>query len=101
MTTEWKPDSHWDEHEDYPRKDWQYEVSNDDTCQSYIAWVNSQIEYAKWEEEEDIELPKPAKLHLLNQDTNNAVCGFDAGHGRCSKTQHLVNCPDCLAGVST
>jgi hypothetical protein len=97
MTAAWKPDSHWDNHEDYPTEDWQDDVLEGGTRQSYIDWVNSQIE----EDAEPVEPPKPSKLHWLNQDTNNAVCGFDAGHGRCSKTQHLVNCPDCLAGVST
>jgi hypothetical protein len=96
----WNPDSHWDEHADYPRKDWQYEVSNDDTCQSYIDWVNSQLEYAEWEAE-DIELPTPSQLHWLNHDTNNARCGFDAGHTRCTKTQHLVNCQNCISQETT
>jgi hypothetical protein len=96
---QWNPNSHWDEHEDYPRKDWQYEVSNDDTCQSYIDWVNSQLEYAELEAED--EPVKPSQLHWLNQDTKNARCGFDAGHTRCTKTQHLVTCPNCIPQETT
>ena len=40
----WNPDSHWNDHPDYSVKNWQYEVSNGDTRQSYIDWVNSQLE---------------------------------------------------------
>lgn len=42
--TGWHPDSHWDEHPDYPCIEWQQEVGDDNTRQSYIEWVNSQIE---------------------------------------------------------
>ena len=41
---EWRPDSHWDNHEDYPTEDWTDEVCEGNTRQSYIEWVNSQIE---------------------------------------------------------
>lgn len=36
--------SHWDEDDDFPVCDWQVEVSNDDTRQSYADWVVSQRE---------------------------------------------------------
>lgn len=36
--------SHWDADPDYPVKDWQLEVWNDDTRQSYQEWVKSQRE---------------------------------------------------------
>ena len=39
----WKPESHWDDHPLYPVEDWQYEVANGDTRQSYVEWVNSRI----------------------------------------------------------
>lgn len=41
---EWKPKSHWDDHPDYPASDWKDEVSDNNTRQSYVDWVNSQIE---------------------------------------------------------
>lgn len=40
----WKPEGHWDDHPDHPHIDWVYEVSNGDTRQSYLEWVNSQLE---------------------------------------------------------
>lgn len=39
----WNPASHWDNHDTYFVKDWQYEVANTDTRQSYVDWVNAQI----------------------------------------------------------
>jgi hypothetical protein len=36
--------SHWDEDPDYPLADWQHEVADDDTRQSYKDWVESQKE---------------------------------------------------------
>lgn len=33
----------WGEHPDYPVEDWQYEVANDETRQSYWDWVIAQI----------------------------------------------------------
>ena len=40
----WNPDSHWEVHDDYTPKDWAHEVAENDTRQSYIDWVNSQID---------------------------------------------------------
>ena len=40
----WNPDSHWEVHDDYTPKDWAHEVAENDTRQSYIGWVNSQID---------------------------------------------------------
>lgn len=37
-----KIDSHWDDHPDYPVKDWQYEVANGDTRLGYKDWVEHQ-----------------------------------------------------------
>jgi len=37
----WEPESHWDDHPDYCVADWQYDVSEGNTRQSYIEWVNS------------------------------------------------------------
>ena len=53
MTFAWKPDSHWDNHEDYPTEDWQDDVLEGGTRQSYIDWVNSRIE----EDAEPVEPP--------------------------------------------
>ena len=33
--------SHWDEDEDYPVEDWQYEVANGDTRLGYWDWVKA------------------------------------------------------------
>jgi len=41
-----RPQSYWDDHPDYPVSDWQSEVVNGNTRQSYVHWVNSQIEQA-------------------------------------------------------
>lgn len=49
---EWEPDSHWDDHPDWPVEDWQNEVATDDTSQSYVQWVNSQEEYKELEDDE-------------------------------------------------
>lgn len=40
----WAPESHWDDHSDYPTEDWKDEVMNGDTRLSYIDWVNEQLE---------------------------------------------------------
>ncbi len=40
----------WDDHDDFPIEDWQYEVANGDTRASYWDWVNSQIEQSDEEE---------------------------------------------------
>ena len=37
-------DSVWDEHAEYPAKDWQYEVGNGDTRLGYWDWVEHQKE---------------------------------------------------------
>lgn len=34
---------YWAEHPDYPVADWQAEIANDDTRQSYFQWVASAI----------------------------------------------------------
>jgi hypothetical protein len=39
--------SHWDDHSDHPVADWQYEVANGDTRQSYAEWCASQVEQAR------------------------------------------------------
>ena len=44
--TKWEPASHWDNHPDYPVEDWSEQVCNGDTRESYIEWVNSQLEAA-------------------------------------------------------
>ena len=33
--------SHWEEDDTFPVEDWQYEVQNNDTRQSYREWVNT------------------------------------------------------------
>lgn len=40
----------WDaEHPDYPKKDWKYEVANDDTLIGYDEWVASKTgEAERW-----------------------------------------------------
>lgn len=40
----WPPESHWDNHPDWPYADWAYAVVNDETRQGYVDWVSSQIE---------------------------------------------------------
>lgn len=49
----WNPASHWDDHDCYSVSAWQNEVENGDTRQSYVAWVNSQIEQEDLEDPED------------------------------------------------
>jgi len=44
LPDEWEPDSHWDNHPEYPVVDWQHEIANGDTRQSYKDWVNNQLE---------------------------------------------------------
>jgi hypothetical protein len=39
----WEPDSHWDSHFIYGAGDWRHEVSENDTRQSYVDWVNSKL----------------------------------------------------------
>jgi len=34
----------WNEHPEYPREDWQYEVANNDTVAGYWDWVEVRIE---------------------------------------------------------
>ncbi len=36
------PDDMWKEDPEFPRKDWQYEVANDDTLLGYWDWVYDQ-----------------------------------------------------------
>jgi hypothetical protein len=50
----WEPDSGWDDHPKYSRPDWQYEVSNGDTCLGYVEWVNNQMEMAQEEDKDDV-----------------------------------------------
>lgn len=40
----WAPTSHWDEHPKYLVSEWQLEVEQDNTRQSYVEWVNARIE---------------------------------------------------------
>jgi hypothetical protein len=42
--TAFEPESHWDNHEDYPPEDWQMEIANGDTRQSYVEWVNHKLQ---------------------------------------------------------
>lgn len=62
--------SHWDEHEDYPAKDWRYEVENNETRLSYAEWVDGKIEQALYDEDleaDQAELdapPKPTDLDI-------------------------------------
>jgi hypothetical protein len=35
--------SYWEPHPDHPVADWRYQVSNDDTRQSYWDWVRQRI----------------------------------------------------------
>jgi hypothetical protein len=39
-------DSHWDDHPDWPVRDWQAAVQDGDTRQSYVAWVIDMISSA-------------------------------------------------------
>ena len=41
------PDSHWDDHPDYPASDWMREVGEGDTRLGYIDWVNAEMEVRK------------------------------------------------------
>lgn len=47
----------WNEHPDYPRSDWQYEVANGDTISGYWDYVESCIEMAAREVEDEDEGP--------------------------------------------
>lgn len=40
----WPLESHWDNDPDYPVKDWQLEVWNDETRLGYKEWVEAQRE---------------------------------------------------------
>lgn len=47
-------ESHWQEDPEYPVEDWQYDVSNDDTRESYAEWVKNKRAAANaraWREE--------------------------------------------------
>ncbi len=55
----WDPESHWDDHDEYPVEDWKTEVENDDTRGSYIGYVNSRIDMLDPEEDEDASPPAP------------------------------------------
>ena len=58
--TRWAPESHWDDHDEFPVADWQAEVENGDTRQSYVDWVNSQMALrAEDEAEPDDEAVEP------------------------------------------
>ena len=48
---EWDPESHWDNHPDYPTEDWINEVCDGNTRQSYVEWVNHEIEIKRIEAE--------------------------------------------------
>ena len=37
-------ESHWDNHPDYPVEDWQHEVAEGNTRQSYRDWILSHAE---------------------------------------------------------
>ena len=50
---EWKPNSHWDVHPDYPVEDWKEQVANDDTRLGYHEWVNHEIELLYEEQERE------------------------------------------------
>lgn len=45
---------YWAEHPDYPVADWQHEVAEDNTRQSYREWVLQRLEEA-WDEEDEEE----------------------------------------------
>lgn len=45
--------SHWDDDAEYPVKDWQYEVANGDTRQSYREWVEDRKKQALDLDEEE------------------------------------------------
>lgn len=45
--------SHWEEHEDFPARDWRYEVENNETRLSYAEWVDGKIELALYDQEDD------------------------------------------------
>ena len=44
VTTDWIEPDHWGNDPDYHVEDWQYEVANGDTRQSYADWVQAQRE---------------------------------------------------------
>ena len=48
---EWDPESHWDNHPDHPTEDWINEVCDGNTRQSYVEWVNHEIEIKRIEAE--------------------------------------------------
>jgi len=37
--------SYWESHPLHPIADWQYEVANGDTLESYAAWLQTMLEY--------------------------------------------------------
>lgn len=40
----WVPQDNWEEHDTLHVEDWMYEVACRNTRQSYVEWVNSQLE---------------------------------------------------------
>ena len=50
MSTAWVPESHWDNHPDHSPEEWRREVEEENTRESYIAWVNSRLEEVESEE---------------------------------------------------
>lgn len=44
FTTDWLKTNHWENDPVYHVEDWQYEVANGDTRQSYADWVETQKE---------------------------------------------------------
>lgn len=39
----WEPESHWDEHPNWPIKDWEHEIGEGSTRQGYHEWIRSKI----------------------------------------------------------
>jgi hypothetical protein len=52
----------WDDHPDYPSKDWQHEVENGDTRRGYWDWVAAKLEEAENKGEETKDTADPAEL---------------------------------------
>ena len=50
---------YWDDDPNFPSEDWQHDVSNGDTRQSYAEWLDS-----KYEQDEDDTVGRPDKTWL-------------------------------------
>lgn len=74
----------WSEHEEYPRDDWEFEVSNGDTLRGYREWVRSKILEKHDEDNRAAGCPRP-----------NSKISAEAGRCLSGLTVRFFRCSDC------